>query len=147
MRDLYKTPRLIGQVLFVVFLLAVLGSQIVSAQALPPCTESLNLTDDDNVPQAMDIDKNNNGLIEICDLEGLYEMRYALDGSGYRPDATATTNTTGCPTRGCTGFELTKSLNFTDDASYRTTANKVIYTNGYRLGTHRNLRQSFQHKI
>ena len=120
MRDLYKTPRLIGQVLFVVFLLAVLGSQIVSAQALPPCTESLNLTDDDNVPQAMDIDKNNNGLIEICDLEGLNEIRNNLTGSG--------TMQQGCPTGGCRGFELTKSLNFTDDASYRTTANRVMYT-------------------
>ena len=121
MHDLYKTPRLIGQVLFVVFLLAVLGSQIVSAQTtLPPCAESLNLTDDDNVPQAMDIDKNNNGLIEICDLEGLNEIRNNLTGSG--------TMQQGCPTGGCRGFELTKSLNFTDDASYRTTANRVIYT-------------------
>ena len=114
----------------VVFLLAVLGAQVVSAQDLPPCTNDLNLTDSDNVPQAMDVDKNDNGLIEICDLEGLYEMRYALDGSGYRPDATATTNTTGCPTRGCTGFELTKSLDFTDNDSYRTTANRVEYTVG-----------------
>ena len=123
MHDLYKTPRLIGQVLFVVFLLAVLGSQIVSAQTLPPCTEVLasELPDDnDGVPQAVDIDKNNNGLIEICDLEGLNAIRGNLTGQGSIEQ--------GCPTGGCRGFELTKSLDFTDDASYRTTANRVMYT-------------------
>ena len=37
MHYLYKTPRLIEQVLLVVFLLAVLGAQVVSAQTnLPP---------------------------------------------------------------------------------------------------------------
>ena len=130
-----KSPKLIGQVLLVVFLLAVLGAQVVLAQDLPPCTNSLldlpeYENDGDGIDQAVDVDKNDNGLIEICDLEGLYEMRYVLDGSGYRPDATATTNTTGCPTRGCTGFELTRNLSFTDNDSYRTTANRVIYTVG-----------------
>ena len=136
MYDLYKTPRLIEQVLVVVFLLAVLGAQVVSAQTtLPPCTESLSglpeyQEDDDGVDQDVDIDKDGDGLIEICDLEGLYEMRYVLDGSGYRPDATATTNTTGCPTRGCAGFELTRNLNFTNNDSYRMPANRVEYTDG-----------------
>ena len=128
-----KPPKLIGQVLLVVFLLVVLGAQVVSAQDLPPCTESLSElpdyeNDNDGVAQAMDIDKDGDGLIEICDLEGLNEMRYVLDGSGYRPDATATTNTTGCPTRGCTGFELTRNLSFTDNDSYRIVANRVRYT-------------------
>ena len=129
---LYKTPRLIGQVLFVVFLLVVLGAQVVSAQtALPPCTESLalELTDSDGVPQAVDVDKNDNGLIEICDLEGLYEMRYVPDGSGYRPSATADINRIGCPST-CTGFELTRNLSFNSNDSYRTTANRVTYTAG-----------------
>ena len=101
-----------GQVLLVIFLLAVLGAQVVSAQTpLPPCTNSLidlpdYENDNDGVEQAVDIDKDGDGLIEICDLEGLYEIRYVLDGSGYRPDATATTNTTGCPSGGnCRGFE------------------------------------------
>ena len=126
MYDLYKTPRLIGQVLLVVFLLAVLGSQIVSAQTtLPDCTKSLiNLPeyaeDDDDVPQNMDIDKDDDGLIEICDLEGLFEIRNNLTGRG--------TMEQGCPTEGCEGFELTRDLDFTDDDSYRTTATKVMYT-------------------
>ena len=114
------------------FLLAVLGAQVVSAQDLPPCTEALasELTDNDGVDQAVDIDKDGDGLIEICDLEGLYEMRYVPDGSGYRPDATATTNTTGCPTRGCAGFELTRNLSFINNSSYRTPANRATYTAG-----------------
>ena len=111
-----------------------LGARIVSAQDLPPCTESLidlpeYQDDGDGIEQDVDIDKDGDGLIEICDLEGLYEMRYVLDGSGYSTSPTTTPIRTGCsPT--CTGFELTRNLNFTDDASYRTTANRVIYTVG-----------------
>ena len=131
---LYKTPRLVGQVLFVVFLFVVLGAQVVSAQDLPPCTESLSdlpeyQDDGDGIEQDVDIDKDNDGLIEICDLEGLYEMRYALDGAGYTTSTMATPNSTGCPTA-CTGFELTRNLNFTSNGSYRTPANRVIYTVG-----------------
>ena len=131
MNYLYKTHRLVGQVLFVVFLLVALGTQVVSAQNLPPCTNDLNLTDDDGVDQAVDIDKDDDGLIEICDLEGLNEMRHVLNGVGYRTSPTDTINRTGCPSGGnCRGFELTRDLNFTDDDSYRTTANRVIYTVG-----------------
>ena len=70
----------------------------------------------------MDVDKDGDGLIEICDLEGLFEMRYALDGSGYRTAADAMSITTGCrttPTTDCTGFELTRDLDFNDPNSYR----------------------------
>ena len=128
---LYKTPRLIGQVLLVVLLLVMLGAQVVSAQDLPPCTEALalELTDNDGVDQAMDIDKDGDGLIEVCDLEGLYEMRYVPDGSGYSTSPTTTPIRTGCPSGGnCSGFELTRNLSFTDNASYRTVANRVRYT-------------------
>ena len=127
---LYKTLRLVGQVLVVVFLLVVLGAPVVSAQTtLPPCTMSLisELTDNDGVAQAVDVDKNDNGLIEICDLEGLYEMRYALNGSGYRNSTMTTINSTGCSST-CTGFELTRNLSFTDNDSYRTPANRMEYT-------------------
>ena len=131
MYDLYKTPRLVRQVLLVVFLLAVLGAQVVSAQtALPPCTMSLISelpNDNDGIEQDVDIDKDGDGLIEICDLEGLYEMRYVPDGSGYTTSTTAGINRTGCSST-CTGFELTRNLDFSDDGSYRTPANRVIYT-------------------
>ncbi len=104
----------------------------MSAQTtLPLCTTSLDIPDDnDVVVQAMDIDKNNNGLIEICDLEGLHAMRYRLNGSGYQENADATVIMNGCAPGGCKGYELTRSLDFSDDDSYRTTANKVIWTSG-----------------
>ena len=48
---------------------------------LPLCTTFIEFPDDnDGVSQAVDIDKDNDGLIEICDLEGLDEIRYVLDG-------------------------------------------------------------------
>ena len=98
---------------------------------LPLCTTSIEFPDDnDEVPQVADIDKDNDGFIEICDLEGLDEIRYALDGSGYKVDATVTTNTTGCPADGCNGYELTRNLDFTDDDSYRTTTKRIIWTTG-----------------
>ena len=132
---LSKTQGLAGQVLSVVFLIVMLGAQVVSAQTpLPPCTMSLISelpNDNDGVEQAMDIDKDGDGLIEICDLEGLNEMRYALDGLGYRTSPTDTINRTGCPSGGnCRGFELTRNLSFTDNDSYRAVANTATYTVG-----------------
>ena len=97
---------------------------------LPQCTISLNTTDDnDGVLWVIDIDKDDDGLIEICDLEGLDEMRYQLDGMGYKTtdSETVVPITTGCSST-CTGFELTKSLDFMEDNSYRNTANKVTWT-------------------
>ena len=127
---LYKTSKAIGQVLLIIFLLAIGGLQVVSAQpTLSSCTTSLTFPDDeDGVPEASDIDKNGNGLIEICDLEGLDAMRYVLNGSSYKADAMATTNTTGCPNNVCSGYELTRSLDFNEDASYSSTANRIIWT-------------------
>ena len=100
---------------------------VVSAE-LPPCTLDILGNDDDNVDQIIDIDKDGDGLIEICDLEGLDEMRHQLDGVGYKTTAGAIVITTGCPSAGCTGYELTKNLDFMADDSYRTTANKVTWT-------------------
>ena len=76
------------------------------------------------------IDKNKNGLIEICDLEGLNAMRYQLDGSGYKASASAVKITAGCKSGGCNGYELKKDLDFNDDASYSSIANKVTWTKG-----------------
>ena len=56
-------------------------------------------------------------------------MRYALDGAGYRTSTMTTINSTGCSST-CTGFELTRNLSFTSNASYRTPANRVEYTVG-----------------
>ena len=131
MRILYF-PCLSGilvRTLFVLCLLALAGIQSVSAQSLPPCTTSLNIPDDnDGVEQAIDIDKDNNGLIEICDLEGLDEMRHQLDGSGYTTSTDATKITDGCPSDVCSGFELMRDLDFEDPASYRSGSTNQAWT-------------------
>ena len=79
---------------------------------------------------AIDIDQDDDGLIEICNLEGLNAIRHQLDGSGYKVRASATKITTGCAESGCRGYELNKDLDFNDDDSYSSTSNKVIWTKG-----------------
>ena len=77
-----------------------------------------------------DIDQDDDGLIEICNLEGLDAIRYQVDGSGYRASVSATKITAGCAESGCRGYELSKDLDFNDEASYSSTSNKVIWTTG-----------------
>ena len=128
----FPVKRILVRGLFALCLLASGGSPSVSAQSLPACTMSLIGTYiepmNDGVDQMEDIDKDGDGLIEICDLEGLNEIRFQLDGSGYTTGTSAMGAmkiTTGCPNDRCTGYELTSGLDFMDDNSYRTTANKV----------------------
>ena len=122
--------RILVRGLFVLCLLALVGTQGVSAQSLPPCTMNIPDNDGDGVNQPMDIDKDNDGLIEICDVEGLDEMRHQLDGSGYTTSTDATKITAGCLSDGCMGFELTKDLDFNDAASYRLGSTNQAWTNG-----------------
>ena len=92
-----------------------IGSNIALAQSID-CTNS-------------DIDDDNDGLIEVCTLEGLDAIRHVLDGSGLKSSVNATTSTTGCGSGGCRGYELARNLDFSDDASYRTpAANKPKWT-------------------
>ena len=97
---------------------------------LPPCHALIEFSDDDGIDQAIDVDKDNDGLIEICDLEGLDEIRHQSDGTGYKTSPDADAITIGCPSDGCTGYELTKSLDFTDNNSYRLAASKGKWTMG-----------------
>ena len=76
------------------------------------------------------VDTDSDGFIEINDLEGLNAMRYQLDGTGYRASSDADLITTGCPTDGCFGYELTRSLDFNDDDSYRSPVNRTAWTTG-----------------
>ena len=101
-------------------------SQLLLAQtSLPACTAEITdvdgdqTNDNDGADGIIDIDKDGDGLIEICDLEGLNEIRYQLDGSGYTTSADATTITQGCPAAGCRGYELVKDLDFNVADSYR----------------------------
>ena len=72
-----------------------------------------------------DIDQDNDGLVEVCFLEDLNAVRYALDGSGLQTTSGATKTTLGCKSDGCNGYELVRDLDFQSDDSYRTTANKM----------------------
>ena len=79
---------------------------------------------DRNCGYAVDIDVDDDGLIEICDLEDLNAIRYVPDGSGYRASPTAPLFNRGCAEDAegndgvCRGYELTRNLNFGDAGSY-----------------------------
>ena len=77
-----------------------------------------------------DIDQDNNGLIELCDLDALDAVRYQLDGSGYRESFDVVKITAGCPQSGCNGYELRRNLDFNSDDSYRNITNKETWTSG-----------------
>ena len=117
-------------------LLLVLSQPLLAQASLPACTAEIvdfdqdRTNDNDGATGIIDIDKDGDGLIEVCDLEGVSEMRYQLDGSGYKASADATKITHGCPPAGCRGYELMKDLDFNVAASYRTTSNQVTWTTG-----------------
>ena len=78
-----------------------------------------------------DIDRDDDGLIEIYNLEGLNAIRYSLDGSGYRESSLAPLVTEGCPSGGCKGYELVRDLDFTVDDDYRNAeVNKKAWREG-----------------
>ena len=66
------------------------------------------------------VDTDGNGLIEISSLEQLYAMRYRPDGKAYKASERDISNATGCPDSGCSGYELTLDLDFTNPGSYDT---------------------------
>ncbi len=68
-----------------------------------------------------DIDNDNDGLIEMCYLEDLFNMRYQITGTGYSTNNSPATqpDTTGCRADGCNGYELVRDLDFQDGDSYR----------------------------
>ena len=122
--------------LTLLLLMLLLSQPLLAQTSLPACTAEIadfdhdRTNDNDGAAGIIDIDKDDDGLIEICDLEGVSEMRYQLDGSGYKASATATKITHGCPPTGCRGYELVKDLDFNVAASYRTTSNQVTWTTG-----------------
>ena len=80
-----------------------------------------------SVPR-VDYDADDDGLIEISNLEQLDAVRYDLNGDG-SPDANdnpakfllafpSPASNMGCPAGGCSGYELTRDLDFTDPDSY-----------------------------
>ena len=92
----------------------------------------------------LDIDEDGDGLIEIAYLEELDAIRHQLDGSGYKATASANKVTAGCPVvnnvEKCRGYELMNDLDFTDDASYRTsdTAALSVLKNSWTVSDFKN---------
>ena len=80
----------------------------------------------------IDYDSDQDSLIEISNLDQLNAMRYDLDGNGV-PDAVYDSSEEdiyeaafpdamsdmGCPTTGCSGYELVADLDFNNTNSYR----------------------------
>ena len=83
-----------------------------------------------------DYDSDNDGLIEISNLEQLDAVRYDLDGNGLSDDAAYASAfpginpTTSCPSDGCTGYELNASLDFDNTASYASGSVNTAWTTG-----------------
>ena len=97
-----------------------------------------------------DYDSDDDGLIEITELEQLRAIHYDMNGDGMPDDGLdetkfqaafddavsyATSTALGCPSPGCTGYELRANLDFNVDGSYQNTANKTKWTTG--TGTNR----------
>ena len=102
------------------------GRAVVTLRAIDP--DGLSATDSFSVTVtagSRDYDADNDGLIDVASLAQLNALRYDLnadglvDGATWMPYYTAYPMGTlgmGCPSDGCTGYELTANLDFdTDD--------------------------------
>ena len=112
----------------------------IALPAQPDLTGIPSCQIDNNV---LDIDKDNDGLIDICDIEGLYAIRYQLDGTAAYNDSAQNDRTMrGCPSGTCKGYELVKDLDFAKASSYRNNANRTVWTTSdkgwYPLGNFAN---------
>ena len=73
-------------------------------------------------------------------------MRHNLDGTGYRSSLRSSSVSKGCPSGGCTGYELMTDLDFSDvgDLGYNSClgscGTNVEAFPGCWLGTHRKCR-------
>ena len=137
-------------------------------------TDFPNDDDCDGTLNATDVDDDNNGLIEIRFLEDLDFVRYNLAGTSYDDEAadggandgstmgapseatanceTRTGGTEAEPTFLC-GYELARSLNFSDTAATANTSyrdadtNRMGWTAGHRLASNRRQQTQIRHDI
>ena len=90
-------------------------------------------SDNDGVADADDADDDGDGLIEIRTLDELARLRGDLNGDGMDDNDTdeiTVEESMGCPVAGCIGYELTRSLDFSDVSSYanENSPNMVAWT-------------------
>ncbi|HKJ53683.1 MAG TPA: hypothetical protein VKB27_19490 [Gammaproteobacteria bacterium] len=73
-------------------------------------------SDGDGFADRMDVDDDNNGLIEIKNLQQLDWMRNDLAGTSLK-DNLGNADANGCPVGGCNGYELVADLDFDTDSN------------------------------
>ena len=93
-----------------------------------------------SIPARTDYDRDNNGLMEVSNLDQLDAMRYDPDGDGeidpsgqvmgYLLAFPKADWKMGCPTQGCIGYELTRDLDFNDPSSYASGPDRQGRTRG-----------------
>ena len=92
-------------------------------------------------PTLPDYDADDDGLIEVFNLEQLSAIRYDLDGDGkplsqsstaYAAAFPGATRGMKCPSGGCAGYELANPLDFLDPASYASNSINTEWTDGGR---------------
>ena len=75
--------------------------------------------DKDGIKNSADVDKDNDGLIEIHTLAQFHALRTDLDGDGLFDEGAIADNNlrgaVGCPDGGCQGYELAGDLNFDEN--------------------------------
>ena len=115
------TAGILPKLLAILTLLAAIGA---AAWLLPPAGGPPTAAAQQ---QSNDYDLDDNGLIDIRNLDQLNAIRHDLDGDGDATHAdyaaafpgrlTATTSRMGCPAGACTGYELTRNLTFPAETS------------------------------
>ncbi len=95
------------------------------------CAPAVAQTEQTTQCKLSDIDQDDDGLIEICNLNQLNGIRYQLDGTAYRRGEGRRKITRGCPGNVCIGYELTRNLDFKKESDYRNNVeNKIKWNNG-----------------
>ncbi len=92
--------------------------------------------------QPVHYDTDSDGLLEVSTLAQLHAMRWDLDGNGFIDASASTSDTTaynavfpnasvgkGCPSSGCTGYELLNNLDFDENNDGAITQADTTYWN------------------
>ena len=67
----------------------------------------------------VDVDRDDDGLIEVANAIELDEIRYQLNGSGKRTVKDMRLNREGCPLGGCNGYELIDNISLAEFPNWR----------------------------
>ena len=78
----------------------------ISCSADTDCGSGLFCDSAGSKCQAIEVDSDHDGLIEVELQEELYNIRYNPAGTSYKTSASDPGRTTGCPSEGCKGYEL-----------------------------------------